>query len=121
MWSGPRTVSTALMRAWENRPDTVVADEPLYAFYLDRTGLAHPGREEVIASQPTGWQAVIRELTTAALPAGRTVFYAKHMTHHLLPGGGPGGARAAAARVPHPGSPGAAGLLREGARHAHPG
>src|SRR5712675_2035129 len=61
MWSGPRTVSTALMRAWENRPDTVVADEPLYAFYLDRTGLAHPGREQVIASQPTSWQAVIRD------------------------------------------------------------
>ena len=51
MWSGPRTVSTALMRAWENRPDTVVADEPLYAFYLDRTGIDHPGRAEVIASQ----------------------------------------------------------------------
>ncbi len=85
MWSGPRTVSTALMRAWENRPDTVVADEPLYAFYLDRTGIAHPGREQVIASQPTSWQAVISQLTTAPLPAGRTVFYAKHMTHHLLP------------------------------------
>jgi hypothetical protein len=55
MWSGPRTVSTALMRAWENRPDTVVADEPLYAFYLDRTGIAHPDREQVIASQPTSW------------------------------------------------------------------
>jgi hypothetical protein len=85
MWSGPRTVSTALMRAWENRPDTVVADEPLYAFYLDRTGLAHPGRDEVIASQPTRWPTVIRELTTAPLPEGRTVFYGKHMTHHLLP------------------------------------
>ena len=56
MWSGPRTVSTALMRSWENRPDTVVVDEPLYAFYLDRTGLDHPGREQVIASQPTGWR-----------------------------------------------------------------
>ena len=85
MWSGPRTVSTALLRAWENRPDTVVADEPLYAFYLDRTGLEHPGREQVIASQPTSWATVIRELTTGSLPAGRTVFYAKHMTHHLLP------------------------------------
>ncbi len=42
MWSGPRTVSTALMRAWENRPDTVVTDEPLYAFYLHRTGIG-PG------------------------------------------------------------------------------
>ena len=85
MWSGPRTVSTALMRAWENRPDTVVADEPLYAFYLDRTGIAHPGREQVVASQPTSWKAVISQLTTASPPAGRTVFYAKHMTHHLLP------------------------------------
>ena len=85
MWSGPRTVSTALMRAWENRPDTVVADEPLYAFYLDRTGIAHPGREQVIASQPVRWQTVIRSLTTAPLPGGRTVFYGKHMTHHLLP------------------------------------
>ena len=43
MWSGPRTVSTALMRSWENRPDTAVVDEPLYAFYLDRTGIDHPG------------------------------------------------------------------------------
>jgi hypothetical protein len=85
MWSGPRTVSTALMRSWENRPDTVVVDEPLYAFYLDRTGLDHPGREQVIASQPTSWRAVIRQLTDGPLPPGRPVCYAKHMTHHLLP------------------------------------
>ena len=85
MWSGPRTVSTALMRAWENRPDTVVADEPLYAFYLDRTGLDHPGRDEVIASQPTDWRVVLARLTSAPLPAGAAIGYAKHMTHHLLP------------------------------------
>jgi hypothetical protein len=85
MWSGPRTVSTALMRAWENRPDTVVADEPLYAFYLDRTGLHHPGRDEVIASQPTDWRVVLARLTSAPLPAGAVISYAKHMTHHLLP------------------------------------
>jgi hypothetical protein len=85
MWSGPRTVSTALMRAWENRPDTVVADEPLYAFYLDRTGLEHPGREEVIASQPTDWRVVLDQLTGAPLPPGVGISYAKHMTHHLLP------------------------------------
>ncbi len=85
MWSGPRTVSTALMRSWENRPDTVVVDEPLYAFYLDRTGIEHPGREQVIASQPTSWQAVAGQLTAAPLPPGRTVYYQKHMTHHLLP------------------------------------
>jgi hypothetical protein len=85
MWSGPRTVSTALMRAWENRPDTVVADEPLYAFYLDRTALHHPGRDEVIASQPTDWRVVLDQLTRAPLPPGTGISYAKHMTHHLLP------------------------------------
>jgi len=85
MWSGPRTVSTALMRAWENRPDTVVTDEPLYSFYLTATGLDHPGRDEVIASQSPDWRAVLRELTTGPLPPGVTIYYQKHMTHHLLP------------------------------------
>ncbi len=85
MWSGPRTVSTALMRAWENRPDTVVTDEPLYAFYLDRTGLDHPGRDQVIASQPTDWRVVLAGLARGPLPGGAAVGYAKHMTHHLLP------------------------------------
>lgn len=85
MWSGPRTVSTALMRAWENRPDTVVADEPLYAFYLAATGLDHPGRAEVIASQPTSWREAVRGLAAGPLPPGVTIAYAKHMTHHVLP------------------------------------
>ena len=56
MWSGPRNISTALMRAFENRPDTMVTDEPLYGHYLLATGLDHPGREAVIAAQPTDWQ-----------------------------------------------------------------
>jgi hypothetical protein len=85
MWSGPRTVSTALMRAWENRPDTAVSDEPLYAFYLDRTGIYHPARDAVIASQPTDWRVVLARLTGAPLPPGVSIGYAKHMTHHLLP------------------------------------
>jgi hypothetical protein len=85
MWSGPRTVSTALMRAWENRPDTVVTDEPLYAFYLDRTGIGHPGRAAVIASQPTDWRVALARLTGDPLPPGVSIGYAKHMTHHLLP------------------------------------
>jgi len=84
MWSGPRAVSTALMRAWENRPDTVVADEPLYAFYLTATGLDHPGRDEVIASQPADWRVVLRALAEDPLPPGVRVYYQKHMTHHLL-------------------------------------
>jgi hypothetical protein len=85
MWSGPRTVSTALMRSFENRPDTVVIDEPLYGYYLARTDVDHPGRDEVIASMPADWQTVLAGLATAPLPAGAAVFYQKHMTHHLLP------------------------------------
>ncbi len=80
MWSGPRNISTAMMRAWENRPDTVVVDEPLYAAYLVRTGLDHPGRNEVIASQPTDPDEVVKMLTS---DDSAPVHYAKHMTHHL--------------------------------------
>jgi hypothetical protein len=81
MWSGPRNISTALMRAWENRPDCRVVDEPLYAYYLEQTGLDHPGRDEVIAAGETSWQAVVAELTAPV----EGVYYQKHMTHHLLP------------------------------------
>jgi hypothetical protein len=85
MWSGPRTVSTALMRAFENRADTVVVDEPLYGYYLARTGIEHPGRDEVIAAMPGDWREVLAELTLGPLPDGVSVYYQKHMTHHLLP------------------------------------
>ncbi|MFL6596033.1 MAG: HAD family hydrolase [Chthoniobacterales bacterium] len=85
MWSGPRNISTAMMRAWENRPDTVVVDEPFYAFYLARTKADHPGRDEVIRAGETDWRKVAQRLTSAPLPAGRRVFYQKHMTHHFLP------------------------------------
>jgi Sulfotransferase domain len=85
MWSGPRTVSTALMRSFGNRSDTVAVDEPLYGFYLDRTGIDHPGREEIMASMPTDWRTVLDQLTHAPLPDGTSVYYQKHMTHHLLP------------------------------------
>ncbi|MGQ9365486.1 sulfotransferase-like domain-containing protein [Azospirillum sp. ST 5-10] len=85
MWSGPRNISTAMMRAWENRPDTAVVDEPFYAVYLAATGLDHPGREAVLASQPTDWRTVAAALTEAPVPGGRPVFYQKHMTHHMVP------------------------------------
>ena len=85
MWSGPRNISTAMMRAWGNRPDTIVVDEPLYAAYLARTKADHPGRDEVIAAGETDWRKVLMRLTSEPLPAGKRVFYQKHMTHHLLP------------------------------------
>lgn len=85
VWSGPRNISTALMRSWENRPDTVVVDEPLYAHYLATTGLDHPGRDEVIQAGETDWRKVVETLLGPTTPA-KQVFYQKHMAHHLLPG-----------------------------------
>jgi hypothetical protein len=82
MWSGPRNISTAMMRAFENRTDTVVVDEPLYAAYLARSGVDHPVREEVIASQPTDVAAAVAKLS-APLPDGCRVHYAKHMAQHV--------------------------------------
>jgi hypothetical protein len=85
-WSGPRNISTAMMRAWENRGDCAVSDEPLYAHYLQQTQLDHPGRDDVIRAGDTDWQRVVAALTTGPVPEGRPVWYQKHMTHHLLPG-----------------------------------
>lgn len=71
------------MRSWENRPDAIVVDEPLYAHYLAETGLDHPGRDEVVATGETDWRVVVDELL-GPLPPGVDVFYQKHMAHHLL-------------------------------------
>lgn len=106
MWSGPRNISTAMMRAWENRPDTTVIDEPFYAFYLKKTGTRHPGAKEVIALGETDWRKVVEQCRrglsaatenaspvedspgkarTLAAATSRKIFYQKQMTHHLLP------------------------------------
>jgi hypothetical protein len=84
MWSGPRNISTAMMRAWGNRRDTVVIDEPFYAFYLQATGKQHPAAEEVIATGETNWRKIIVQLT-GPIPNGKRIFFQKQMTHHLLP------------------------------------
>jgi hypothetical protein len=84
MWSGPRNISTAMMRSWGNRPDTVVVDEPLYAHYLKVTGLDHPGAAEVIAHHESDWRRVVADLT-GPVPDGREIYFQKHMAHHLLP------------------------------------
>jgi Sulfotransferase domain len=84
MWSGPRNISTAMMRSFENRSDTVVVDEPFYAAFLAETGADHPMRDEVLASQPTRWRDVANALS-GPTPNGAAVWYQKHMTHHMLP------------------------------------
>jgi hypothetical protein len=83
MWSGPRNLSTAMMRSWENRSDTEVLDEPLYAAYLASTGLDHPARDEIVAAGPSDFDTAIAACLAA--PIDRAVSYQKHMAHHLLP------------------------------------
>ncbi|MFN2541454.1 MAG: HAD family hydrolase [Chthoniobacterales bacterium] len=85
MWSGPRNISTAMMRAWGNRPDTVVIDEPFYAYYLERTGKKHPGAAEVIAQGETDWRRIVADLTERPIPSAKRIFFQKQMTHQLLP------------------------------------
>src|SRR6266436_56257 len=84
VWSGPRNISTAMMRSWGNRDDCVVVDEPFYAHYLSVTRKPHPGIDDVIAAGETDGRKVVARLTGPA-PGGQPIYYQKHMTHHLLP------------------------------------
>ncbi|MEM7754544.1 MAG: HAD family hydrolase [Planctomycetota bacterium] len=84
LWSGPRNISTAMMRSWEARGDTRVVDEPLYAHYLKSTGLDHPGAAEIIAAGETDLAKVAQDLTTPR--PGDTIVYQKQMAHHVLLG-----------------------------------
>jgi len=85
MWSGPRNLSTALMRSFGNRPDCAVVDEPFYAAYLALTGLGHPMRDEILRCHDSDWRRVAASLSTGPIPGGRAIFYQKHMTHHMVP------------------------------------
>lgn len=82
MWSGPRNLSTAMMYAFGNRTDCAVVDEPFYAAYLADTGLDHPMRKEILASQAQDPTVVADSLVTE-MPEGKPVYYQKHMTHHM--------------------------------------
>ncbi len=82
MWSGPRNLSTAMMRSFGNRADTFVSDEPFYGCFLKATGADHPMREEVIAGMDCDWRSVMAGLR-GATPDGSSVWYQKHMWHHM--------------------------------------
>lgn len=84
MWSGPRNISTAMMRSWENRRDCSVVDEPFYAYYLNETRHPHPMFDDVIASQPTSYNTVAQNMSEGACDA--PIQYQKHMTQHMLQG-----------------------------------
>ena len=85
MWSGPRNLSTAMMRSFSSRADCKAVDEPFYAAYLAATGLQHPMRDAVIASQPTDPAEVVAQCLRAPEEPDR-IFYQKHMTHHMIDG-----------------------------------
>ena len=83
MWSGPRNLSTALMRSFGNRADCFVSDEPYYGAFLKTSGADHPMREAVIAAMDCDWHSIARTLAGPA-PDGSPVWYQKHMWHHMV-------------------------------------
>jgi len=82
-WSGPRNISTALMRSWSSRNDTFVTDEPFYAYYLKEKKLKHPMRQEIINYYPNSYHEVVKRLTSE-VPNDKKHWYQKHMAHHLI-------------------------------------
>lgn len=79
-----------MMRAWENRPDCVVSDEPFYAAWLKATGADHPMRDEVIASGETDPKKIAQSMSEGPSPDGLQdgggvgVWYQKHMCQHWM-------------------------------------
>ena len=82
MWSGPRNLSTAMMRSFGSRADTFVSDEPFYGCFLKQSGADHPMRDDVIAAMDCDWRNVM-ETMRGATPDGSPVWYQKHMWHHM--------------------------------------
>jgi len=85
MWSGPRNISTAMMYSFDNRRDCFAIDEPLYAHYLTQTGIHHPDAGKVIAHYESDSAKVVDYLT-GQIPGDASIWYQKHMCHHILPG-----------------------------------
>lgn len=83
MWSGPRNLSTAMMRSFSSRADTFVSDEPFYGAFLNTSGASHPMRDEVIAAMDCDWESIMRTLRGTP-PEGSPVWYQKHMWHHMV-------------------------------------
>ena len=82
-WSGPRNISTAMMRSWSSRKDTFVTDEPLYAYYLKNCSIEHPLKNEILGKYSTNFDKITQYLTSDN-PKNKEVWYQKHMAHHIL-------------------------------------
>ena len=82
-WSGPRNISTALMRSWSSRKDVFISDEPFYAYYLKERQLKHPMYKEIIDYYPDKYDDIVRGISSE-IPSGKKHWYQKHMAHHLI-------------------------------------
>ncbi len=82
MWSGPRNISTTMMRSFASRADVIAMDEPFYAEYLARTGAIHPYREETLAACPSTFEGVCDRIARESAPT----LFLKHIAYHLPEG-----------------------------------
>ncbi|MEP3420713.1 MAG: HAD family hydrolase [Erythrobacter sp.] len=82
MWSGPRNLSTAMMRSFSSRGDTFVSDEPFYGAYLKTTHDPQPMADAIIADMDCDWDSV-KSAQNGATPGGSPIWYQKHMPHHM--------------------------------------
>jgi len=85
MWSGPRNLSTAMMRSFGAREDCDVWDEPFFAPFLKVSGKDHPGRAETLAAHETD-PLIVAHGCAATAPNGALYYFQKHMPHHMLQG-----------------------------------
>ena len=83
MWSGPRNLSTALMRSFGNRPDCYVTDEPFYAYYLKHSNINHPMKKKIILNGNTNLKSIIDHIT-GSVPENKLIWYQKHMAQHNI-------------------------------------
>ncbi|WP_370188228.1 HAD family hydrolase [Qipengyuania sp.] len=83
MWSGPRNISTAMMRSFGARADCAVSDEPFYGCFLKTTGERHPMATETIADMDCDWHSVLRTQSSDP-PRSEPIWYQKHMPHHMV-------------------------------------
>ncbi len=85
MWSGPRNISTAMMRSFCARPDCAVSDEPFYGAFLKASGEPHPMAAGTIAAMDCDWDSVLKT-QSGPVPGEHPIWYQKHMPHHMIGG-----------------------------------
>ena len=82
MWSGPRNLSTAIMRSFANRSDvTSVFDEPFYGAYLKKTKKNHPMMDQIIATMDTSYKSIEQKCSVEEISG---YSYHKHMSQHIF-------------------------------------